>query len=112
MNNHEEPICEVDQDPRLSLKQPYRTTPYWTCWTRCWRNGAGCRPPRRSGMNYRALALCCDSQQVSCRMGHILVDFGSAGDIVREQPAGAGTDRGNPRPNPSPVGGGVGGRLC
>ena len=58
---------------------PYRTMPYWTCWTALVEERGRVPAAQGLGVNHRTLAICCDSRQVSLRMRRALLDFRNRG---------------------------------
>lgn len=57
LSDHEQPDFEAYQHPGMEAARPYRTVPYWTCWTPC--GGAGQVPAAQVlRVNFRTLSNC------------------------------------------------------
>ena len=79
MNDHDEPVCEAGQDPGIEPDAPLSDDALLDLLDALVEARGRVPAAGVLGVNYRTLALCCDSRQVSRRMRRALVEFRDRG---------------------------------
>ena len=88
VNDRDEPSCEVDCDPGLEPDITLSDGPLCDRLDALVEERGRVPAARVLGVNYRTLALCCNSRQVSLRMRRALLEFRHRGSEVGGDAAG------------------------
>ena len=90
VSDHDKPALEVDHAPEVGADTPLSDETLLDLLDALVEEQGRVTGAQVLGVNYRTLANCCDTRQVSRRMRQALVAFRDAGGLVSDQPDSVG----------------------